>query len=59
MLYHAEKSGQKHILLKLDVAKAFDMLEWEFLLSLLHKIGFGPNFICFIKATQASATSAI
>jgi hypothetical protein len=47
------------MLLKLDVVKAFDMLEWPFLISLLETIGFGPNFVRFIKASQRSARSAL
>jgi exonuclease III len=33
----------------LDFAKAFDSLEWEFLLNVLKRYNFGPNFIRWVK----------
>ena len=32
-----------------DIEKAFDSLDHDFLLSVLKKIGFGENFICWVK----------
>ena len=59
LIHFAQLSGVDHMLLKLDVLKAFDMLEWPFLLSLLERISFGPKFRGFLQATQATASSAI
>ncbi|XP_060969524.1 uncharacterized protein LOC133036798 [Cannabis sativa] len=39
-----------YMLLKLDLEKAYDKLDWDFLISVLHQIGFGSPFIDWIKA---------
>ncbi|CAM6090846.1 unnamed protein product [Calypogeia fissa] len=59
LLQQAENSNLDYLFLKLDITKAFDLLEWNFILALLEKIGFGSNFIAFIRASQDSARSAI
>lgn len=40
--------GPKAIL-ALDVAKAFDSLEWDYLWKVLERFGFGPSFIGWVK----------
>jgi hypothetical protein len=59
LLHFAKLNEHPHILLKLDILKAFDMIEWSFIIKILEHVGFGPNFIGFIKASYASATSAV
>lgn len=59
ILHRAALSGLDFALLKLDICKAFDKTEWDFLIALLEHIGFGPNFIRFITATMANATFAV
>lgn len=59
LLQEAIKSGEEHLFLKLDVVKAFDKLEWSFIFEILHKYGFGPQFVAFVKASYSSATSAV
>jgi hypothetical protein len=41
LLYFAGESEIPHILMKLDITKAFDKLEWSVLLPLLEHLGFG------------------
>lgn len=45
--------------MKMDIVKAFDMLEWNFLFQVLQHIGFGRNFISFVRALTSNASSAI
>ncbi|XP_018512128.2 uncharacterized protein LOC103853200 [Brassica rapa] len=47
--YHKNK-GSKRIAIKVDIAKAFDILSWEFLLSSLEAIEVPQRFISWIKA---------
>lgn len=47
------------MLLKLDVIKAFDKLEWPFLLAILRKMGMEGLLTDFLKASFASATSSV
>lgn len=46
-------------MLKLDTIKVFDYIGWIFIYRLLEKLGFGPNFLQMLKATNNSALSAI
>lgn len=59
MLHCAKESGEPHILLKLDVWKAFDRLEWPFLLAIFEKSGMGGTLSSFLKASLNSASSSI
>lgn len=45
--------------LKKDVSKAFDTLNWDFLIIVLHKFGFNATFCNWIKAILLSATISI
>jgi hypothetical protein len=58
-LHFAELSSLDHVLAKLDINKAFDYVEWPFMLQLLEKLGFGTKFLLFLKASFANATSAV
>lgn len=43
--------------MKLDIHKAFDSLEWDFLFAVLESFGFGPKFISYICASTMGAAS--
>jgi mannosylglycoprotein endo-beta-mannosidase len=47
------------LLLKLDVARAFDSVSWPFLLSVLRQRGFGPRWIRWIALMLRSATTRV
>lgn len=59
MLHQAANSGEEYVLLKLDVIKAFDRLEWPFLLNLVDKVGMTGQLSRFLVASFASATSSV
>lgn len=59
MLHWAQESGEEHILIKLDVCKAFDRLEWPFILASIDKAGLGGTLSAFMKAGFGSASSVI
>ena len=46
---YIENNNSSGILLQLDFEKAFDSVEWSFLISVLKKYNFGENFINWIK----------
>lgn len=39
--------------------KAFDRLEWPFLIHILQALGFGPNFVNYVRAIITGATLAV
>ena len=43
------KSNESGVLCKLDIEKAYDSVNWNFLLSLLGKMGFGKKWTDWIK----------
>ena len=46
-------------LVTMDIEKAFDSLDHDFLLSDFKKIGFGENFICWIKVLLHDQQSCV
>jgi mannosylglycoprotein endo-beta-mannosidase len=47
------------VLLKLDVARAFDSVSWPFLLSILRQRGFGPRWIGWTTMLLRSASTKV
>ena len=43
------KSNRRAILCKLDIEKAYDHVEWSFLLAMLEKMGYGERWCSWIK----------
>jgi len=46
-------------MLKIDLAKAFDRLEWSFISEALHRLGLNTNFINLIHACISTLTLAV
>ncbi|PWA91282.1 hypothetical protein CTI12_AA092190 [Artemisia annua] len=49
-----KKGEQRHIALKLDHNKAFDHVEWDFLMATCQKLGFGETWCKLVMACVAS-----
>jgi hypothetical protein len=47
------------LLLKIDVAKAFDSISWSFLLSILRQHGFGPRWLRWITLLLRTANTSV
>ena len=47
------------VLCKLDIEKTYDHLDWEFLLELLSKMGFGSKWISWINWCISSASFSV
>ena len=46
---HSKKKGKKDALaLKLDISKAYDLIEWQFLHSIMDKLGFLVTWINWV-----------
>ncbi len=54
-----EKINTPGILLSIDFEKAFDSLNWIFLMKTLLKVNFGNRFISYIKTMYNNTQSAV
>ncbi|CAN6580631.1 unnamed protein product [Malus baccata var. baccata] len=58
-LLHQKKGNQEGMAIKLDMAKAYDRVEWNFLLSMMVKMGFATMFCDRIKECISSVSFSI
>jgi len=58
-LHNIKQKNQKALILKLDLKKAFDCIDWEFLRLILHAAGFGEQLINWILACVSNANFAV
>ncbi|MCO5580130.1 hypothetical protein L7F22_033997 [Adiantum nelumboides] len=56
---NASESGQDFVFVKIDFDKAYDRLEWSFILACLEAMGFGPMLILFIRTPFGNARARI
>lgn len=54
-----KRRRKKLMLFKIDFAKAYDSLSWDYLFSILQAMGFGSKWISWIKACLTSARSSV
>ena len=54
-----EETNFPAVILSLDQEKAFDRVDWDFLVSTLDLMGFGPNFIARVKLLYTDIRSAV
>ena len=59
IMNHVKVGGEEAIILSLDAEKAFDRLSWKFLYQTLTRMGFGPNFIKWIRTLYSEPRAAI
>lgn len=59
MLHQARESGDEFVLMKLDVRKAFDSMEWPFILAMVERAGTNGMLSSFLKASFGSAASTV
>jgi hypothetical protein len=54
------KKGKKGLMfLKMDMEKAFDQMEWKFLLAIMKKLGFNDTWLGWIEACISSSSFSI
>ncbi len=59
LVHHLQSSRSHAAVLKLDFERAFDHVNWSFLLELLEVRGFGDRWIRWIDGLLSSASSAV
>lgn len=59
LLYHATKTATPTVLLSTDAEKAFDRVNWSFMLSTLKHIGLGDSMVNWISAVYATPTARV
>ena len=59
LVEYSNRLKEKCILLSIDIEKAFDTLEWDFILHALHKFNFGPNIIKWIRTCYKNIYSTV
>lgn len=47
------------IMLKLDITKAFDIVEWAFLIGILQKLGFNRKWVAWLTSILASSSTRL
>jgi len=53
------KAGRPSLFIKLDIAKAFDTVRWDYLMEVLEKLGFGHKWRGWISLLLSTATSLV
>ena len=59
IVHSLQKERKKGLILKLDFEKAFDTVNWKFLLSVMRSMNFAKKWIKWIQAILTSARVSI
>ena len=59
VVHYINENNLPAAVLALDQEKAFDRIDWDFLLSTLDHMGFGPSFISWVKLLYSNIRSAV
>jgi hypothetical protein len=59
MVHRARESGKAYIWLKVDIVKAFDKLEWHYVVKMLQKVGIKEDFIKFFTEITVGANAVV
>ncbi|GJT75071.1 RNA-directed DNA polymerase, eukaryota [Tanacetum coccineum] len=59
LLSWCKKSKKQAMFFKVDFAKAYDSVRWDYLLDVLHAFGFGPKWCRWIRGTFSSAKASV
>nr|GEW41474.1 RNA-directed DNA polymerase, eukaryota [Tanacetum cinerariifolium] len=54
-----KRKKKQAMIFKVDFAKAYDSVRWEYLLDVLHAFGFGPNRCKWIRGTFSSSMASV
>lgn len=57
IIYH--KKNSKACVISLDAQRAFDQLEWKYMIVVLKKFGFGPEFIKWIETMYTHPVASV
>ena len=59
MVDYTKRNGLSGLLIAIDFEKAFDTLNFNFLIRTLHKFNFGPSFIHWIRVLYKNVSSCV
>nr|GEX60977.1 RNA-directed DNA polymerase, eukaryota [Tanacetum cinerariifolium] len=54
-----KRKKKQAMIFKVDFAKAYDSVRWDYLLDVLHAFGFGPNWCKWIRGTFSSSIASV
>ncbi|GJW56983.1 RNA-directed DNA polymerase, eukaryota [Tanacetum coccineum] len=59
LLAWCKRKKKQAMIFKVDFAKAYDSVRWDYLLDVLHAFGFGPNWCKWIRGTFSSSMASV